>query len=375
MSSKRDYYEILGVAKVATDQEMKSAYRKLALQYHPDRNPGDKQAEDRFKEAAEAYSVLTDAQKRAAYDRYGHAGLGGSAGGNGGFDPSVFADFSDVLGDIFGFGDMFGGGRRGGGRVQRGSDLRYDLELKFEDAAFGATKQIKYSRHEACVECAGSGAQQGSGPSTCTMCNGHGQVRFQQGFFSITRTCSQCSGTGKIIKNPCKSCKGEGRMVRERIVELKVPAGVDNGDKMRVSGEGDAGGKGAPDGDLYVVLSVKDHEVFERREHQLYCHIPVSFPQAALGSEIMVPTLEGEDVSLKVPAGTQTGSTFRIKGRGVSKRGGSSRGDLYVTVDVAVPAKLSREQKELIAKLAATLEDDNRPTEKRLLDRMKEIFS
>jgi molecular chaperone DnaJ len=374
LSSKRDYYEVLGVAKSATDQEMKSAYRKLALQYHPDRNPGDKQAEDRFKEAAEAYSVLTDAQKRAAYDRYGHAGLGGAAGGNAGFDPSIFADFSDVLGDIFGFGDAFGG-RRGGSRVQRGSDLRYDLDLKFEDAAFGVTRQIKYSRHESCVECAGSGAQQGSGPSTCTTCNGHGQVRFQQGFFSITRTCSQCSGTGKIIKNPCKSCRGEGRMVRERTVELKIPAGVDNGDKMRVSGEGDAGGKGGPDGDLYVVLSVKDHEIFERREHQLYCHIPVSFPQAALGSEIMVPTLEGEDVPLRVPAGTQTGSTFRIKGRGVSKRGGSSRGDLYVTVDVAVPAKLSKEQKELIAKLAATMEDDNRPTEKRLLDRMKEIFS
>jgi molecular chaperone DnaJ len=373
LSSKRDYYEILGVAKSATDQEMKSAYRKLALQYHPDRNPGDKQAEDRFKEAAEAYSILTDAQKRAAYDRYGHAGLGGAAG-NSGFDPSIFADFSDVLGDIFGFGDAFGG-RRGGNRVQRGSDLRYDLELKFEDAAFGVTRQLKYSRHESCVECAGSGAQQGSGPSTCTTCNGHGQVRFQQGFFSITRTCSQCSGTGKIIKNPCKSCRGEGRMVRERTVELKIPAGVDNGDKMRVSGEGDTGGKGAPDGDLYVVLSVKDHEIFERREHQLYCHIPVSFPQAALGSEILVPTLEGEDVPLKVPAGTQTGSTFRIKGRGVSKRGGSSRGDLYVTVDVAVPAKLSKEQKELIAKLASTLEDDNRPTEKRLLDRMKEIFS
>jgi molecular chaperone DnaJ len=374
LSSKRDYYEVLGVAKSATDQEMKSAYRKLALQYHPDRNPGDKQAEDRFKEAAEAYSVLTDAQKRAAYDRYGHAGLGGAAGGGAGFDPSIFADFSDVLGDLFGFGDAFGG-RRGGNRVQRGSDLRYDLELKFEDAAFGVTRQIKYSRHESCLECEGSGAQQGSGPSTCTTCNGHGQVRFQQGFFSITRTCSQCSGTGKIIKNPCKSCRGEGRMVRERTVELKIPAGVDNGDKMRVSGEGDAGGKGGPDGDLYVVLSVKDHEIFERREHQLYCHIPVSFPQAALGSEIMVPTLEGEDVALKVPAGTQTGSTFRIKGRGVSKRGGSSRGDLYVTVDVAIPAKLSKEQKELIAKLAATLEDDNRPTEKRLLDRMKEIFS
>jgi len=377
LSSKRDYYEILGVTKSATDQEMKTAYRKLALQHHPDRNPGDKQSEDRFKEAAEAYAVLTDAQKRAAYDRYGHAGLGGAAGANAGFDPSVFADFSDVLGDIFGFGDFFGGGggRRSGNRVQRGADLRYDLELRFEDAAFGATTQVKFARHESCGECAGTGAQQGSGPSACTMCNGHGQVRFQQGFFSITRTCSQCSGTGKVVKNPCKACKGEGRIVRERTVDLKIPAGVDSGDKMRVTGEGDAGGKGAPSGDLYVVLTVKDHDVFERREHHLYCHIPVSFPQAALGSEITVPTLEGEDVTLKVPAGTQTGSTFKIKARGVSKRGSSSRGDLYVTVDVTVPAKLSKEQKELIAKLATTLDDDNRPTEKKLLDRMKEIFS
>jgi molecular chaperone DnaJ len=207
------------------------------------------------------------------------------------------------------------------------------------------------------------------------MCNGHGQVRFQQGFFSITRTCSQCGGTGKIVKNPCKACKGEGRVVKEKNLDLKIPAGVDNGDKMRVSGEGDAGEKGAPDGDLYVVLSVKDHPVFERREHHLYCHIPISFPQAALGSDIMVPTLEGEEVALKVPAGTQTGSLFRIKNRGVSKRGGSTRGDLYVTVDVAVPSKLNKEQKDIIGRLADTLEDDNRPTEKRLLDRMKEIFS
>jgi molecular chaperone DnaJ len=373
LSTKRDYYEILGVGKSATDQEMKSAYRKLAMQHHPDRNPGSKEAEDRFKEAAEAYAVLTDPQKRAAYDRYGHAGLGG-AGGSAGFDPSVFADFSDVLGDIFGFGDFFGGGRRGT-RVQRGSDLRFDLELKFEEAAFGTTTQIKFARHEACADCSGTGALNGSGPTQCGMCNGYGQVRFQQGFFSVTRTCSQCGGSGKIVQNPCKTCRGEGRAVREKTVDLKIPAGVDAGDKLRVSGEGDAGGKGAPPGDLYVVLSVKDHEVFERRDHHLYCHIPVSFPQAALGSEIMVPTLDGDEVSVKVPSGTQSGSTFRIKGRGVNKRGGSSRGDLYVTVNLTVPEKLSKEQKDLIHKLAATMEDDNRPVEKRLLDRMKEIFS
>lgn len=371
MSSKRDYYEILGISRTSSEQEMKSAYRKLALQYHPDRNPGDKEAEDRFKEAAEAYAVLTDPQKRAAYDRYGHAGLGGAAGA--GFDPTMGADFSDVLGDLFGFGDFFGGGRRNN-RVQRGSDLRYDLDLMFEDAAFGTTTKVRYTRHEACSDCDGTGAPKGSGPQPCTMCNGHGQVRFQQGFFSITRTCSQCNGTGKFVKNPCKACKGEGRVLKERTVEVKIPAGVDTGDKMRISGEGDAGMRGAPDGDLYVVLNVRDHDVFERRDSDLFCHIPVSFPQAALGSEIMVPTLEGEDVPLKIPAGTQTGSIFRIKGRGISKRG-SSRGDLHVAVDVTVPAKLSKEQKDIIGKLAETLDEDNRPTEKRLLDRMKEIFS
>jgi molecular chaperone DnaJ len=374
LSTKRDYYEILGVIKSASDQEIKSAYRKLALQFHPDRNPGNKDAEDKFKQAAEAYSVLSDSEKRAQYDRFGHAGLGAGAGGFSGFDPNVFADFSDILGDIFGFGDFFGGSRRGS-RAQRGSDLRYDLELSFEDAAFGTKTKIKFPRHENCAECGGSGSHQGSGTSTCTTCNGYGQVRYQQGFFSIARTCSQCSGTGQIIKNPCKACRGEGRMIKEKTVELRIPPGVDTGDKLRVSGEGESGGKGGPSGDLYVVLVVKDHDFFERREHDLYCHIPISFPQAALGAQITVPTLEGDEERVLVPAGTQPGSVFRIKGRGVSKRGGSARGDLYVTVNVVVPNKLSREQKELVLRLGETFQDDNRPIQKKLLERVKEIFS
>jgi molecular chaperone DnaJ len=374
LNGKRDYYEILGVARGASEQEIKSAYRKLALQYHPDRNPGNHEAEEKFKEAAEAYSVLSDGQKRANYDRFGHAGVGSAAGaGFGGFDPNVFADFSDILGDIFGFGDLFGSRR--GSRVQRGADLRYDLELTFEEAAFGTTKKITVPRHETCSECSGSGAQKGSGPTTCTTCNGYGQVRFQQGFFSITRTCSQCGGTGQMIKNRCTVCRGDGRVVREKALELKIPAGVDNGSKLRITGEGDAGGKGGPSGDLYVVLLVQEHEFFERREHDLYCHIPIAFPQAALGTQIMVPTLEREDTALNIPSGTQTGSTFRIKGRGISKRGGSARGDLYVTVDIVVPTKLNREQKDLLAKLASTLETENKPIQKKILERVKEIFS
>ena len=375
MNGKRDYYEVLGVSRGASDQEIKSAYRKLALQYHPDRNPGNHEAEEKFKEAAEAYSVLSDAQKRASYDRFGHAGVSGAGGGFGGFDPNVFSDFSDILGDIFGFGDFFGGGRRGGARAQRGADLRYDLDLTFEDAAFGTTTKIKVPRHETCAECNGSGAQKGSGPTSCPTCNGYGQVRFQQGFFSITRTCSQCHGTGQVIKNRCTVCHGEGRIVHEKTLELKIPAGVDHGSKLRISGEGDAGGKGGPAGDLYVVLNVQEHEFFERREHDLYCHVPINFVQAALGTQIMIPTLETAEEKLSVPAGTQTGSTFRIKGRGVSKRGGSARGDLFVTLDVVIPTKLSREQKDLLAKLASTLETENKPIKKKILERVKEIFS
>jgi molecular chaperone DnaJ len=373
LNGKRDCYEVLGVLRTASDQEIKSAYRKLALQYHPDRNPGNKEAEEKFKEAAEAYSILSDAQKRANYDRFGHAGVGSAAGA--GFDPSIFADFSDVLGDIFGFGDFFGAGRRGGSRAQRGADLRYDLDLTFEEAAFGTTTKIKVPRHETCAECNGSGAQKGSGPTACPTCNGYGQVRFQQGFFSITRTCNQCHGAGQIIKNRCTVCHGEGRIVHEKTLELKIPAGVDNDAKLRISGEGDAGGKGGPAGDLYVVLNVQEHEFFERRDHDLFCHIPVSFPQAALGAQITIPTLEGEEEKLNIPAGTQTGSIFRVKGRGVSKRGGSARGDLFVAVDIVVPTKLTREQKELLTRFGSTIDTENKPIQKKILERVKEIFS
>jgi molecular chaperone DnaJ len=374
LSTRLDYYEVLSVTRGASDQEIKSAYRKLAMQYHPDRNPGNHEAEEKFKQAAEAYAVLSDSQKRAQYDRYGHAGVGG-AGGFNGFDPNVFSDFSDILGDIFGFGDLFGGSRRGGSRSQRGSDLRYDLELTFDEAVFGTKKKIQYPRHELCDECNGSGSAHGEGSSTCSTCNGYGQVRFQQGFFSITRTCSTCRGTGQVIKNPCKTCRGERRVIRDRNLELKVPPGVDTGDKLRISAEGEAAAlRGGTSGDLYVVLSVRDHEYFERREHDLYCHVSISFPQAALGAEIAVPTLEGEEERLRIPAGTQSGMIFRIRGRGVSKRSGSSRGDLYVTADVVVPSKLTKEQKELIGKLDETFQHDNKPIEKRLLDRVKEIF-
>ncbi len=380
MNGKRDFYEVLGVVKTATEQEIKSAYRKKALQYHPDRNPGNHEAEERFKEAAEAYAVLSDSQKRAQYDRFGHAGVSGPAGGGfGGFDPNIFADFSDILGDIFGFGDFFGGStRRGSGgstRVQRGADLRYELEISFEEAVFGTSTRIKVPRHQTCAECNGSGAQKGSGPATCPTCNGFGQIRFQQGFFSIARTCSHCRGAGKIIKNPCHICRGNGRVEKERTLELKIPAGVDSGAKLRVAAEGDAGINNGPPGDLYVVLHVQEHEFFERREHDLFCHIPISFPQAALGAEIKVLTLEKDEETIHIPPGTPTGSVFRIKNRGVSKRGGAARGDLFVAVNVTVPAKLSREQRELLTKFAATINTENQPIQKKILEKVKEIFS
>lgn len=347
----------------------------MALQHHPDRNPDNQEAEEKFKEAAEAYAVLSDPQKRAQYDRFGHAGVGSSAA-SGGFDPNVFADFSDILGDLFGFGDMFGGGgRRGANRVQRGADLRYDLEIGFEEAAFGTSTKIKVPRHQSCTECEGSGAQKGSGPTTCPTCNGYGQVRFQQGFFSIARTCTHCRGTGQVIKNPCTACRGQGRIEKEKTLELKIPAGVDNGSKLRITGEGDAGPNSGPSGDLYVVLHVQEHEFFERREHDLYCHIPISFPQAALGAEIQVPTLDKSETTLEIPAGTQPGATFRIKGHGVSKRGGSARGDLYVMVNVTVPSKLNREQKELLTKFAGTMKTENKPMQKKILEKVREIFS
>ena len=375
MSQKRDYYELLGLGRDCSEQEIKSAYRKLALKYHPDRNPGDQEAEDRFKEAAEAYSVLSDSKKRGQYDRFGHAGVGAGMGpGGAGFDPSVFSDFSDILGDLFGFGDLFGGGARRGGRASnRGADLRYDLDISFEEAAFGKRTRVKVPRHETCGECGGSGAPKGSGPTSCPTCNGYGQVRFQQGFFSITRTCSQCQGSGQFIKDPCKTCRGEGRVVREKTLELKIPPGVDTGSRLRVSGEGDSGARGGPSGDLYVMIQVEDHEFFERRDDDLFCHVPISFSQAALGAAINVPTLDGDEL-LKIPAGTQPESVFRIRGAGIARANGRGQGDLYVNVSVNVPKKLTRDQKELIVQLGDLDNQENQPIQKKILEKVKEIF-
>ncbi len=381
--SKRDYYEVLGVSKGATDQEIKSAYRKLALNFHPDRNPGDKGAEDKFKEAAEAYAVLADADKRHLYDRFGHAGLGAAATGGAGFDPTVFTGFEDILGglgDIFGFGDMFGGGRRRGG-PQRGADLRYDLEISFEESAKGAETSIQIPRQETCDTCHGSGAAAGTHPSTCPQCQGRGQLRYQQGFFTVARTCGQCRGSGQVIANPCSTCRGAGRIQKERKLTVKIPAGIATGQRLRLSAEGESGAAGGPAGDLYVVVHVQDHSFFQRDGTDLFCEIPLNFSTLALGGEITIPTLEGDE-TFKVADGTQTGTVFRLRGRGmpdVTGRGG--RGDLLITVKAITPKKLNREQKKLMEQLAATLPKEKfEPTprdeqeDKGLFDRVRDIF-
>ncbi|MBI4467328.1 MAG: molecular chaperone DnaJ [Acidobacteria bacterium] len=373
-NGQRDYYEVLGVARGAADEEIKKAYRRAALQWHPDRNPHNQQeAEERFKEVTEAYSVLIDREKRAAYDRYGHAGLGSRAFT--GFDESIFADFSDIFGDFFSFEDLFGlGGERRRSRLRRGRDLRYDLDLSFEEAARGVSTKIKIPRSETCPACGGSGARKGTGPSTCTACQGRGQIRYQQGFFAISRTCPQCQGTGRILRNPCPNCHGQGQVPGERTLEIKIPPGVDTGTRLRIAGEGEAGERGGPPGDLYVVLKVGEHDFFERRESNLYCSIPISFPQAALGGEIRVPTLDGER-SLKIPAGTESGTIFRLHGKGFPTLNGGGRGDLFVEVRVETPKKLSREQRRLIEQLAESLPAENRPAEKAsLFERVKDIF-
>jgi molecular chaperone DnaJ len=379
--SKRDYYEVLGVAKNATDQEIKSAYRKLALQYHPDRNPGNKEAEDRFKEAAEAYGVLADTDKRHMYDRFGHAGLGGAA--TGGFDPSVFTGFEDILGglgDVFGFGDILGGGGRRRGGPQRGADLRYDLEISFEEAARGTETALQIPRHETCETCSGSGAAEGSKPATCPQCKGRGQLRYQQGFFTVARTCGQCHGTGSIITKPCPTCRGAGRVQQERKLSVRIPAGISTGQRMRLSGEGEAGTAGGPPGDLYVVVHVQEHAFYKRDGNDLYCEIPVHFTTLALGGDIEVPTLDGPE-SVSIPAGTQTGSSFRLRGHGVPDVGGRGKGDLHVIIKGLTPKKLTKEQKRLLEQFAATLPNESHePTpatggdERGIFERVKDIF-
>jgi molecular chaperone DnaJ len=376
--SKRDYYEVLGVARGATEQEVKSAYRKLALKYHPDRNPGDKNAEDHFKEAAEAYSVLADTDKRHMYDRFGHAGLGGAASG---FDPTVFNGFEDILGglgDIFGLGDMFGGNRRRSG-PQRGADLRYDLEISFEESARGTETAIQIPRQEACDSCQGTGAAEGSKPTTCPQCQGRGQLRYQQGFFTVARTCGQCRGTGSIITKPCQTCRGAGRVQKEKKVTLKIPAGIATGQRMRVTGEGEGGPGGGPHGDLYVVIHVQEHAFFQRDGNDLHCEVPLNFTTVALGGEIMIPTLDGDE-PFEIPEGTQTGATFRLRGRGMPDVAGRGKGDLLVTVKVVTPKKVSREQRKLLEQLATALPKEKfEPTprdedDKGIFERVKDIF-
>ncbi len=378
--SKRDYYEVLGVSRTATEVDIKSAYRKLALQHHPDRNPGDKVAEDKFKEAAEAYAVLADTDKRHMYDRFGHAGLGGAA--TGGFDPTVFTGFEDILGglgDIFGFGDIFGGGRRRGG-PQRGGDLRYDLEIAFEESAKGTSTSIQIPRQETCETCKGSGAAPGSQPTTCPQCHGRGQLRYQQGFFTVARTCGQCRGSGQVITKPCVTCRGAGRVQKEKKITVKIPAGIATGQRLRLTGEGEAGPAGGPHGDLYVVIHVQDHAFFQRENNDLFCEIPLNFPTVALGGEITIPTLEGEE-PFPVPEGTQSGTTFRLRGRGMPDVTGRGRGDLLITVKVVTPKKATKEQKKLLEQLATSLPKEKfEPTpvsdhdDKGIFDRVKDIF-
>jgi len=370
--SKADYYEVLGVSRDVTDQDLKSAYRKQALKYHPDRNPGDHAAEERFKTASEAYQVLSDPDKRAAYDRYGHAGLGGQ-----GFAGSPFAGGVDI-GDIFGdlFGEMFnvGGSSQRGARQQRGDDLRFDLGLDFEDAFFGTETEVKIRRLETCGACHGRGTSTGRGPSTCGQCQGRGQIRYQQGFFSVARTCGACGGTGQVIGDPCQTCRGQTRVSSEFKLNVKVPPGVEEGTRIRYAGEGDAGRSGGPRGDLYVVLSVRPHDFFERKGYDLHCVIPISFPQAALGAEFEIPGIDGP-VNLKIPEGTQSGRELRVRGRGIPYLNDKGHGDMIVKVLVQIPRKLSRSQRELVNKLAESLTVDNKPASPGLLEKMKDLFN
>ncbi|MFE8070718.1 molecular chaperone DnaJ [Marinobacteraceae bacterium S3BR75-40.1] len=352
--AKRDYYEVLGVDRSADEKEIKRAYRKMAMKYHPDRNPGDEEAENKFKEASEAYEVLADQQKRAAYDQFGHAGVDGQAGdGFGGFGGGG-ASFADIFGDVF--GDIFGGGGRG--RSNRGADLRYTLELDLEDAVRGTTVKIQIPTATECGTCEGSGAAKGSKPEVCGTCRGVGQVRMQQGFFSVQQTCPHCRGSGTVIKNPCKTCHGSGQVEETKTLSVKVPPGVDTGDRIRLSGEGEAGIQGGPSGDLYVQVAVKEHPIFVRDGRNLYCEVPISIADATLGGELEVPTLDGR-VKLKIPPETQTGKLFRLRGKGVSPVRGGGPGDLLCRVLVETPVNLTKHQKDLMAEFQKTLEEGN----------------
>lgn len=379
--SKRDYYEVLQVAQGAEEQDIKSAYRKLALKYHPDRNPGDHAAEEKFKEAAEAYAVLADSQKRGIYDRFGHAGLDASPSSSN-IDPTVFSGFDDILGglgDIFGFGDVFGGGRRRG--PQRGADLRYDLEISFDDAVTGTETTLQIPRNETCEHCSGSGTASGTQPETCPKCKGRGQIHYQQGFLTVARTCGHCRGAGRVITKPCQGCQGRGQTSRERKLTVKIPAGIDTGQRLRISGEGEFGGQGAPPGDLYVVVHVNDHPFFIREGDNLYCEVPVDYPTMVLGGNIEVPTLNG-DAEITIPRATKSGTRFRLRGKGMPEVNGGRSGDLYLAVQIGTPDKLTKEQRSLIEKLSKTMvkqkvepiAKENLGSDRPFFDRVKDIF-
>jgi molecular chaperone DnaJ len=374
--AKRDYYEALGLPRNATEAELKQAYRRLAMKFHPDRNPGDPAAEAAFKEVKEAWEVLKDPRKRAAYDQFGHAGVGGGGQGpGGGFGPGDA--FSDIFGEVF--GDIFGVGRRGGrSRVFRGADLRYELELELEQAAFGDTVTISLPMAVECKQCQGSGAKAGASPVGCRTCGGRGSVRMQQGFFAVEQTCPACKGQGTVIDDPCDACHGDGRVAETKTLAVKVPAGVDSGDRIRLSGEGEAGRNGGPPGDLYVEVLVRPHPIFERRGADLACEIPIGFAAAALGGEVDVPTLGGESrESLKIPDGTQSGKVFRLRGKGIRPVRGGPQGDLMVHVVVETPVGLRKEQKELLRQFEASLRDSGRshsPREQGWMDKVRGFF-
>jgi molecular chaperone DnaJ len=372
--SKRDYYEVLGVSRDSSDRDIKKAFRRMAMKYHPDRNPDDKEAEDKFKEVNEAYEVLSDAQKKAAYDQYGHAGVDPNmrGGQGGGFE----GNFSDIFGDVF--GDIFGGGGGRGGRssVQRGADLRYNMELSLEEAVRGVEKSIKVPTLVACETCDGSGAKPGTSAKVCGTCGGQGQVRMQQGFFSVQQTCPTCGGKGKVITDPCTSCRGQGRVEETKKLSVKIPPGVDTGDRIRLTGEGEAGEQGAPAGDLYVQVNVREHKIFKRDGNDLYCEVPLSFTTAALGGEIEVPTLDGK-VKLKVSSETQTGRMYRLRGKGVKSVRSSSTGDLLCKVVIETPVHLSSKQKALLEEFDSSMSNSikkHRPKEQGFFDGVKKFF-
>ena len=375
--SKRDYYEILGISKSAQKDEIKKAYRKLAMKYHPDRNPDNKEAESKFKEASEAADVLINEQKRSKYDQFGHAGVDGQAGGfgSGGFSADGFGDLGDIFGDIF--GDILGGGRgrRGGSqsRAQAGSDLQIGVKLTFEEAAFGIKKKVTINRKIMCSSCNGTGGEKGSSPTTCTQCNGYGEVRRQQGFFTMSTPCPRCQGSGQMISNPCSKCRGDGRTRKNVEIEVTIPAGIDSGQRLKLSREGDSGLLGGPSGNLYVQIEVDHHSFFNRNNYDVYCSVPISFSQAALGANIEVPTLKGK-VEMKIPAGTQSGKKMRLKNKGIAQLGGYGIGDQIIDIHVETPSKLSTQQKDMFTQLATFDDGICNPMGRSFIEKVKDLF-